>query len=100
VTTDTAALALREQLDADAITWELPTVPRLEDVPAADLLTLDPVALLAYVANAREDLRAVRLVLHEAVALLARYQDQLQRAARTIESLRRELRDRHEGRAA
>jgi hypothetical protein len=68
--------------------------PPVEDRDVADLLSLDPVDLLSYAADCREDLRAVRETLSEALALIATQRQQLARAARLIDLQRRQLRDR------
>jgi hypothetical protein len=71
----------------------LAPLPRAEDV---DLLALDPVALLEHVVDVRDELRAVRAALHEAVAQLARREDEICTARRTIEYLRCQARkERH-----
>lgn len=85
---------------ADDFPWTKGPVDRLENVSAEDLLALEPGELLAYVADCRDDLRAVRETLHAALALVARQHDQLVRAARVVEFQRREIRGLREDIAA
>jgi hypothetical protein len=79
-------------LDASEIPWTLPSMARLEDAPIGVLLGLAPDEVLSYAADCREDLRAVRSTLSEALAMIARQHDQLVRAARVIEHQRQQLR--------
>lgn len=85
---------------ADDIPWMLRPIARLEECTAKDLLALDGRQLLAYTATVREDARALRLTLHEALALIARQQDQLTRATRVIDFQRQQLRKQQERLAA
>jgi hypothetical protein len=94
-----ATLASRVSADRDRmvqleeIRWTLEPRARLEDLSGEDLLALDPGELLTYAADCRDDLRAVRDTLHQALAFIARQQDQITRATRIIEWQRQQLRD-------
>jgi hypothetical protein len=90
------------QLTANDIPWTLEPTARLEDVRAEDLLLLllTPAELLSHVQDVRDDLRAVRLTLHQALALVARQQDQLSRAARIVDFQRQQLREQRDRAAA
>jgi hypothetical protein len=79
-------------VQADEITWTSAPVARLEDISVETLLTLDPVELLTYAADCRDEVRAVRETLHQALVLVARQHDALARAARVIEWQRQQLR--------
>lgn len=84
-------------LTRDDIPWTPAPTPRLEDT---DVLTLSERELLAYVADLQSEQRWLRRLLHEALAMVARQTDQLARAARTVDALRREVRVLREDAAA
>jgi hypothetical protein len=69
-----------EMLRAHDIPWTRPPRPRLELLPAADLLALPPGDLLDYAYELQRELQAVRAVLHESVTALARVTKQRDRA--------------------
>ncbi len=89
-----------QMVHRDEIRWTLEPRLRLEDTTAEAFLALDPVELLTYAADSREDLRAVREMLHQALEMIARLQDQLARAGRVVEYQRQQLRTLHERQAA
>jgi hypothetical protein len=82
---------------ADEIAW---TCDALAHVERADPLLFDELALLEYVTDLQEETRSLRRVLHIAFAFIAEQRDDLTRAARSLESLRREHRALREERAA
>jgi hypothetical protein len=73
----------------DDIPWTSAPTPRLEDI---DLLTLTTSELLSYTTDMQSETRWVRRLLREALGMVARQTDDLARAARTVDALRRELR--------
>jgi hypothetical protein len=75
-------------VQAHEIAWTLDPVERCEEV---DVLTLDPGELLEYVADLQEETRSLRRLVHAAVAHVAGQRDDLTRAARVTEHLRREF---------
>jgi hypothetical protein len=75
-----------DPLRADDIPWGLPPLPRLELLPVADLLALDPGELLEYAADLQRDLLAVRGVMHAMASAIARLTKQRDRA---IDQVRR-----------
>lgn len=77
--------------------WTLAPIARAEDV---DVLAFTTPELLAYVADLQIETQSLRRVLHEAVALAARQQDQLRGAARMVEHQRQQLRRQREQAAA
>jgi hypothetical protein len=80
-------------VSGDEIRLTLRPSTRLEDVSGEELLALTPAELLAYAADLRTDLGAVRDTLSAALALVAQQHDQLARAARVVDAQRRQLRD-------
>ncbi len=86
-----------DMVRAEDIRWSLAPIARAEDV---DVLTLTTAELLAYVADLQSETQSLRRVLHEAVALVARQQDQLRQAARVVEHQRQQLRRQREQAAA
>jgi hypothetical protein len=89
---------------ADEIRWQLDPLSyeawRNEDYSAEFLLSLSPAELLHYCADLRDDLRALRQTLHQALTLVARQQDQISKAARVVDFQRRQIRDLADRRAA
>jgi hypothetical protein len=74
------------------ISWTSTPLRRAEDLSVDTLLELEPTELLGYACDCREDLRAVRLTLAEALALITSQQAQITRATRVIEFQRQQLR--------
>ena len=70
------------------IPWTFRPLPRLELVPAADLLALSPGDLLEYTYDLQRELVAVRGVLYESLAALARVTAQRDRALAQIRRAR------------
>ncbi len=79
-------------LDADAITWTLDSLPRLELLPIDDLVALDFADILEYARELQLELQAVRATLHEALDALTRAQVQRERALTRVSYLIDELR--------
>jgi hypothetical protein len=77
---------------ADEIRWTLDPRPRVETLPAADLLALEPDALLEYPFELQQELAAVRGLMHETFATLARVTDQRDRALFLLQQVRRQAR--------
>jgi hypothetical protein len=67
-------------LRADDIPWTVTPLPRLELLPAADLLALPPGHLLEYTYDLQRELFAVRHVLHASIYATARVTQQRDRA--------------------
>lgn len=76
---------------ADEISWRLAPIARIEDIEPDCLLALDPIDLLFYAQCCREDLRALRVLLAEALMRVASQKDQLTRAARVVERQRQQM---------
>jgi hypothetical protein len=70
------------------------TLPPEQSIERADPLAMDELELLAYCCDLQAEALALRHALRASVEQLARMTDDLRRAARIIEALRREQRDR------
>lgn len=83
--------ALEPLTDAD-IRWTSDPLPRLELLPAAELLELDPGALLEYAYDLQRELEAVRTLLYESLGALTLAHTQRDRLQSRVRPLVAELR--------
>ncbi len=76
-------------VQATAIRWNPESVTKSEDL---DPLTMDDAELFQYCVSLQRDISALRLVLHAAVAALAKVTNERERALASVRSLTKQLR--------